>query len=216
MDTRLKELIKIGENSQIEFKKKITHLEKIAKTLVSFANSSGGTLLIGVEDNGSIVGANPEEEKYMLEKAAQFYCRPQVLLSIEEVSAEEDEEITVLLVKIKESNKKPHFALQKNGEWVAYVREHDKSLIASPLVLKALEMQSIQADQFTNKVYTNNEKRLFDYLQKNRKINLRTYAKLINVSKKRAHKILLDLTLKGLLYSFTFEKDNFYTQVRRV
>ena len=46
--------------------------------LVAFANTDGGRLLIGVKDNGKIAGVRSEEEKYMIETAAQLYCIPEV------------------------------------------------------------------------------------------------------------------------------------------
>ena len=42
-----------GEGQKIEFKAKITAL---AKEMVAFANASGGSLFLGVSDDGEIVG----------------------------------------------------------------------------------------------------------------------------------------------------------------
>jgi len=45
-----------GENSKIEFKESIANPFSIAKAISSFMNSNGGTLLIGVQDDGNISG----------------------------------------------------------------------------------------------------------------------------------------------------------------
>ena len=71
-------LIAEGEHQQQDFKFEISDARKIAKTLSAFANTNGGRLLIGVKDNGKIAGVRSEEEKYMIEAAAQLYCVPEV------------------------------------------------------------------------------------------------------------------------------------------
>ena len=71
-------LIATGESETLDFKQTISDASKIAKTIVSFANNKGGTLLIGVRDNGSIAGIRSEDEKYMLELAGSFYCSPKI------------------------------------------------------------------------------------------------------------------------------------------
>ena len=54
--TTVRELIGQGENSAVEFKSGDVHADSIAKELVAFANTLGGTLLFGVDDNGVVVG----------------------------------------------------------------------------------------------------------------------------------------------------------------
>jgi len=69
--TSTQEIIRAGENRQVEFKstmrwnlkagkkdKEITHA--ILKTIAAFLNSDGGTLIIGVEDNGNIIGVGED------------------------------------------------------------------------------------------------------------------------------------------------------------
>lgn len=54
--TNLEKLIKDGEGETLDFKKEITSVNKIAKTIVSFANHKGGIILVGVNDNKTILG----------------------------------------------------------------------------------------------------------------------------------------------------------------
>lgn len=63
----LKKLASEGEGIQLEFKLKATYPEKIVRELIAFANTEGGTLLIGVDDDGSIPGVKyPEEEAHVV------------------------------------------------------------------------------------------------------------------------------------------------------
>ena len=57
----LQELIIQGENKRVEFKEQLPKNESIVKTIVSFSNTSGGKLIIGVSDNREIVGVDDEE-----------------------------------------------------------------------------------------------------------------------------------------------------------
>src|SRR6195952_5221972 len=105
----IKKLIFDGEGVTLDFKKTITSCEKIAKTMVSFANNKGGRLLIGVDDNGTIKGVKSEdEERYMITKAAQLYARPALEPIFEEVYVDDK---LVVVVEIMESNTKPHYSL---------------------------------------------------------------------------------------------------------
>ena len=47
----VQQMIEEGEQTQ-DFKMRIDDAAKIARTLVAFANTDGGRLLIGVKDNG--------------------------------------------------------------------------------------------------------------------------------------------------------------------
>ena len=74
----IEELIEQGENQHLDFKFAVNDSRKIARSMVAFANSEGGTLLIGVKDNGSIAGVRTEEELHMVETAAALFTRPEV------------------------------------------------------------------------------------------------------------------------------------------
>ena len=70
------ELISQGEHLQQDFKYVISDARKIARTISAFANAAGGHLLIGVKDNGTIAGVRNEEDIFVVEQAAERYCRP--------------------------------------------------------------------------------------------------------------------------------------------
>src|SRR6056297_608492 len=58
----LKAIVHKGENKTLEFKERFK--DEILKTISAFANSSGGTLLVGVKDNGEICGINLKDKAY--------------------------------------------------------------------------------------------------------------------------------------------------------
>ncbi len=72
----IQNLIEEGEHEHQDFKFQISDARKIARSISAFANNDGGHLLIGVKDNGKIAGVRSEEEMFMIEQAAEMYCRP--------------------------------------------------------------------------------------------------------------------------------------------
>ena len=203
----IKQLIFEGEGVNVDFKKTITSCEKIAKTMVSFANNKGGRLLVGVADNGDIKGVkSEEEEKYMLTKAANFFCRPAVELLFEEVYF--DNKI-VLVAEIKESDSKPHYALGDDKKWWVYIRVKDKSLLASKIVVDVLKGSSKEEGVFIE--YSSKEKALLQYLDENEKITSKEYGKILNLSRRRAQRILVNLVLSGVIRLHSTETEEYDT-----
>jgi len=208
MEESLQELIRNGESATVEFKKTITSLPKIAKAIVSFANSQGGTILIGVQDDKSIIGVNVEEEKFMIHQAANKYCEPAVHVHFEEVETEEGK--SILLVQVPASRQKPHKMWDGAQEWKTYIRSGNQSLIASKLVEDVLAAET-QLNQKKNPGFTKNQQSLLSYLNKKNRITVKELAKKINVSKRKAHRILTDMTLQGHLYVHDLEKTSYYS-----
>ena len=72
--TELIEKIYLGEDATIKFKRELPHRNSLADEIAAFANARGGVILIGVDDNGAIVGVNLQEltraEKTVVETCA--------------------------------------------------------------------------------------------------------------------------------------------------
>ncbi|SHM05239.1 helix-turn-helix domain-containing protein [Mucilaginibacter sp. OK098] len=203
----LKRLIFEGEGVKLDFKKTITSCEKIARTMVSYANNKGGRLLIGVADDGTIKGVKSEdEERYMITKAAHLYARPALEPIFEEVYIDDK---LVLIVEIVESTLKPHYALAEDGKWWVYVRVKDKSVLASKIVVDVLKRSS--GDDGVLIEYSNNEKALLEYLEKTDRITIKECCDLLKIGRKKAQKLLVDLILSGIIRINTTEKEEFYT-----
>lgn len=205
----VKKLIFEGEGVSLDFKKTITSFEKIARTMVSFANNRGGRLLIGVYDDGTIKGVKSEdEERYMITKAAHFFARPALEPTFEEVYVDDK---LVLVVDIAQSSMKPHYALGDDGKWWVYVRVKDKSMLASKVVVDVLKRASGTEGVLIE--YSSNEKALLQYLEKTARITLAECCELLKIGRKRAQRLLVDLILSGIIRIHTTEKEEFYTAV---
>lgn len=196
-----------GEGVTLDFKKTITSCEKIAKTMVSFANNKGGRLLVGVSDDGTINGVKSEdEENYMLTKAAHFFCKPALEPIFQEIYI--DDKI-ILVVEIKKSEMKPHYALGDDKKWWVYIRVNDKSVLASKVVVEVLKRENNDQGVFLE--YTSKEKALLEYLDENQRITSREYSHMLNLSSRRSQRILVNLVLSGVIRLHTTEKEEYYT-----
>ena len=136
---KIQRMIALGESDTLDFKQTISDASKIAKTIVAFANHRGGTLLIGVRDNGTICGIKSEDEKYMLELAGNFYCQPKIDVRVVEHIIDKK---TVLEARIEPGAHKPYYAKNEDGRWWVYHRVNDKSLQASPVIFQVLKKQN--------------------------------------------------------------------------
>lgn len=196
-----------GEGVKLDFKKTITSCEKIAKTMVSFANNKGGRLLIGVADDGTIKGVKSEdEERYMITRAAHMFARPALEPIFEEVYVDDK---LVLVVDTPESVLKPHYSLAEDGKWWVYVRVKDKSVLASKVVVDVLKRSSANEGVFLE--YSDTEARLLQHLETSPRITVKECAGLLKVGRRRAQRLLVDLVLSGIIKIHTTEKEEFYT-----
>ncbi|MFD2871575.1 helix-turn-helix domain-containing protein [Mucilaginibacter ximonensis] len=203
----LKRQIFEGEGVTLDFKKTITSCEKIARTMVAFANNKGGRLLIGVADDGTIKGVKSEdEERYMITRAATLYARPALEPVFEEVYIDDK---LVVIVDIPESDMKPHYALAEDGKWWVYVRVKDKSVLASKIIVDVLKRSSDETGVLIE--YSTNEKSLLEYLEKTERITVKEYSDLIKVGRRAAQRILVNMILSGVIKVHTTEKEEYYT-----
>jgi predicted HTH transcriptional regulator len=181
----IKKLISEGEHQQLDFKFEISDARKIARSLVAFANTDGGRLLIGVKDNGKVAGVRSDEELYMIEAAASLYCKPEIKIKPQHWEVDGK---TVLEIWVSESEQKPHYACDEKGKWWVYVRSGDQNLLAPPVLYRAMRMKNSNDGVFLE--YSDNESLLIDYLNENDSITLQRYMQLAHLTRKEATEIL--------------------------
>lgn len=206
----IKKLILQGEGTTLDFKKTINSNEKIAKSLVAFANNRGGQLLIGVADDGSIKGVKSEdEERYMITKSAHQFCRPAIEPEFEEIYVDDK---LVLVVTIHPSDTKPHYALDENKKWWVYFRVQDKSLLASKIIVDVIKKSGDPNGQLIS--YRDDEKKLFEYLGQQGRITLKEFSKITRSSYKKAQKVLVSLIISGVIQPHSSEKEEYFTSIQ--
>ena len=209
----LKLLIDEGEGFELEFKRKVSTPIKVAKTMMSFANTKGGIVLFGVDDDRTIVGVGSEKEEIeMIQMAATLYCDPPLQPIIDTVPYKGKD---VVVVTIEESEQKPHYLNiddeEGSGGTRVFIRVNDKTVEASKEVVHILQAEQPDAPPLRI-VIGDSERRLFEYLDENERITVKQFSKLVNCSNRRASRSLIQLVRAGVLRIHTHEKEDYYTR----
>ena len=208
----LNEIIENGENQKVEFKRKFTEPEKIAKEMIAFANTSGGKILFGIDDDKKVVGVESEKgEIEYIDLAAGFFCEPPLKYSVEILHIYRKD---VIVVDIPESRIKPHRLLENgkedSDESKVYIRVKDKSVQASKETVKVLKkLRADSPPQIIN--LGDKEKALIELLTEKERITLKEFREFLNLSNRRASRILVNLVRADIIRLHNHEKEDFYT-----
>ena len=233
----IQKLVDLGEWENIEFKRKVNHPDKIVREIVAFANTTGGHILIGVDDDGSIPGIKfADEEIFSLEQAIKRWCRPKIVYQYQVIPL--NQKRAVVHYVIEESDRKPHLVLNEalsfsensisstsdagklfspatrsqtnrpRRKGTAYVRYQDQSLQASTEVWQILKQKRHDRDiHFT---YGEKEQVLMQYLENHQKITLREFCALARLPRRVASRTLVRLVLANVLTVIPKEKEDVY------
>ncbi len=141
-------LIDEGEHEHQDFKFAISDARKIARSISAFANNDGGRLLIGVKDNGVIAGVRNEEDIYVVEQAAEMYCRPRIDLRVTAFTTSPG--TIVIRVEIPRAESRPVQAQEPDGRWRAYYRVADENIVAHPLMVRGWRRRGTTSGELVN------------------------------------------------------------------
>lgn len=140
-------LIEQGEHEQQDFKFAISDARKIARSVSAFANNSGGSLLIGVKDNGFIAGVRNEEDIYVVEQAAEMCCEPPQHIAFEAFNCGTG--VVVIRATVPRATERPVSVREAGGRLRAYYRVADENIAAHPLMVRAwmLNSEAVPSDK---------------------------------------------------------------------
>lgn len=206
MSNYIRELISQGEHEQLDFKHSISDSKKIARSIAAFANTKGGKLLVGIRDNGSIAGINTDEEFYMIQAAAEMYCKPPIEISYKPWVIEGK---TILEISIPLNNQELNYAPDKEGKWKVYLRVKDQNLLANKIYLNVWNKKRGAKGVLLE--YSPAEKTLLHYLDEHKSISLSKFKKIAKISHFRAEKCLINLILFDVIEMNFTEQGVYYT-----
>ncbi len=103
----IKNLVLMGEGERLEFKQELPkNRVELAETIVAFANNRGGIILLGVDDNGRIVGVSNMKSKDTIYNIVRSYCDPpDIEMKIEKVRVNDK---PIIIIEVKEGDNKPY------------------------------------------------------------------------------------------------------------
>jgi predicted HTH transcriptional regulator len=209
----LLDLVAEGEGLRIEFKRLIHSAPKIARSITAFANTSGGVILIGVDDDRRIVGIHSEKETLqVIEEALKFHIEPKPCI---EVRIEEFKRRMVLLVDIPESPERPHFHVERlirrdtgkrSVERRVFIRDgsHNKAASEDRIELMLSSREPVRVS------FTDRERRLLDWLNDHDRITAESFADNACIPIREARRILVSLVRSGALRLESINGNSFY------
>lgn len=144
----LLELIQQGENSTIQFKERLPHIDSLAQEMAAFSNTEGGKIVIGVNDKtGDLNGLSFKElqaANQQLVNVASQGIFPPIIIKTETVKVNEH---NLIVVDIKEGVSKPYkdrngTIFMKNGSDKRKVTSNDEiaRLLQSSKIMFADEL----------------------------------------------------------------------------
>ncbi len=185
-----------GESKNVEFKREIPrNHEKFLKDIIAFSNSTGGQVIVGIEDETCIVYGIGEQSPFKLSDSISNMisdvCTPQIE---PDISIQTIEDKTVLVIDIAPGKFRPYYLANKTKETTSYIRINGTSRPADARKLKELELegQGISYDSLQD---------IGREFEQKKALDLCTYMKqiAINASKTEEEKASIkDMTLEKL------------------
>jgi predicted HTH transcriptional regulator len=207
---QLNNLIFEGEGLTVEFKRKVSSPEKIARAMIAFANTHGGVLIFGIDDDGSVVGVDSEKEEIdLIFQAARQHCYPPIEPKIEifELNGKD-----VIVATIEQSQDKPHRLVSSNGDaGKVFIRLGSQNVVASEEMIKLMKLEN--DNQPLRIMIGEKERRLLNYLDNFKKITVKEFSKLVKISEDEASDILVNLVRVGILKINITGGDDYFTLV---
>ncbi len=204
----LSRLAAMGEGLTLEFKRKVPRAARLAKEVIALANTAGGYVLIGVDDDGTVMGVRDSfEEQYALAEAVNSHISPAVELEIERVEVARRRE--ALVVRVPLSDRRPHYLVEDASvrPGVAYVRVDSMSMEASPEAVALMRGEGASVS-FT---FGEDEQRLMRYLETYGRITVRQFATLSNRDQETASTALVTLTRAQVLHHHVGPGEDYFS-----
>ncbi|MBK7820986.1 MAG: ATP-binding protein [Tessaracoccus sp.] len=103
------------EGKILEFKRDLSSPTRPLRTIVAFANSAGGRLVIGVEDDGTVVGvSDPLSEEERITSLIADRISPQLVPAIDLVTVDD---ATILIVDVPLSTRSIASPVRQKYGW---------------------------------------------------------------------------------------------------
>jgi len=140
----LQDIIK-GESKNVEFKVELPKKsEKYMKSVIAFSNTSGGKIVIGIDDESKeIIGVNEKEVFRIMDSIANAVsdsCEPQIM---PDITFQTIDDKCVVVVKIYPGSSRPYFLKSAGKDNGTYIRVAGTSRPADAIKIRELEMEGV-------------------------------------------------------------------------
>ncbi|MBA3953867.1 putative DNA binding domain-containing protein [Candidatus Dependentiae bacterium] len=130
------------ESSTLEFKVTFPKNDQIIKTIIAFCNEKGGKLIVGVEDDGTIIGIQQEEAQQAMEYLEKSIYKASNPPIVPKVYAQAICGKIILIIEVSSGMNKPYYQKSEGLEKGVYVRLGRSTLRANADMIEELKWQS--------------------------------------------------------------------------
>lgn len=183
----LKEIVTIGENEECAWYENSNDNENIAKTMIAFSNTTGGSIFFGLKKNGKIIGVNPLEEIENVKQISNELCDREVdfLAHIHQEGVR-----LVLELTISTLNYPISFKCKTEGKQI-YVRVGANNIRANKILKAVLKYRDKISDLPSE--LTVEEKELLELIARNPLVSLSKIYKISNQKLSQIDQLLVRL-----------------------
>ena len=134
-----------GESEYIEFKREVPKKSEVyMKTVVAFANGSGGKIVFGVEDSTfQVLGINQEDAFSIMDGITSAICDSCIPMIMPIVTLASIEEKVVIVVNIMPGSQRPYYLRAKGKENGTYIRVSGTTRPADTFIIRELEFEGV-------------------------------------------------------------------------
>jgi ATP-dependent DNA helicase RecG len=141
------------ESNTVELKREFPRNTQILKTVVAFCNTYGGKIIIGVADDGEVVGVSEidlEESMSSLEQSIFDNCAPTI---IPRIYVQRFESKALIVIEISEGMNKPYYLRSEGIERGTFIRLNKHTMQAKEDTIKELSWNARGIDYELLPVY---------------------------------------------------------------
>lgn len=197
----IEEKLLIGRNETVEFLTTIDEIVELAKIAVAFSNNNGGSILIGVNSKGKLIGVLPEPEKRLVEEMLDFVEGDIFLESIIHTVKH------YFILEIRISKSTLPIKLKSKNKLLYYYRIGEETVEANKIVTSFLNLKRAEKQIY----FTSDHEKLLSYMESN--VNLSSLYKTVDLKSKTIDKLLIELIYLGKVKISIVDKSFYYSKV---
>ena len=201
----VKQLITRGQDVSLEFTSQIENQLTITRTIVAFANTNGGKVIVGINEKNKIVGVEPAEELKLFKELINNDCAP--IVPFESKVIEEGRHL-LLEIDVPKSSIK-HKAKGEEGEMQFYHRIKDTTLVGNRVIINLWKLQ----DDSTSKPIDldDNLKAIFEFIEEYKPVTVSKIFRFFALNKNDVNLYLAQLNYWGYIDCVIVESGMAYT-----
>lgn len=194
MDTAcIREIISKGENKTVEFKLRLPSLYKLAKEIASFANTDGGLIIAGVDDESNIVGVESRRHTIAGFRNATHLIEPIPKIDISSLKIDS---VRIVVCRVFKGNNKPYKVTSDKGRVYTYVRIGPRIMpISERSSSKLMEEDTLKKGLHIGPI----QKAFLHEIERTKGITIKHLALKHNISTRRAIRLITPLVKAGFL-----------------